>query len=81
MLRRALPVYEVDSSIVGTRGIQDSLMREREEKGAKRIGILFYKSVGLTLNDKYRPLTGVTLNRKILGTRDARIRSTALYNI
>lgn len=46
MLRRALPVYEVDSSIVGTRGIQDGLMRENEEKGAKRIGILFYKSVG-----------------------------------
>lgn len=59
MLRRALPVYEVDSSIVGTRGIQDSLMREKEEKGAKRIGILFYKSIGLTPDDKYRALTAL----------------------
>ena len=59
MLRRALPVYEVDSSIVGTCGIQDSLMREKEEKGAKRIGILFYKSVGLTPGDKYQVLTAL----------------------
>lgn len=29
MLHRALAVYEADSSIVGTRGIQDSLMREK----------------------------------------------------
>lgn len=32
MLRRALSVYEVDSSIVGTRGIQDSLIREEEKR-------------------------------------------------
>lgn len=31
MLRRALP-DEVDSSIVGTRGIQDSLIREGEKR-------------------------------------------------
>lgn len=60
MLRRALPVYEVDSSIVGTRGIQDmSGAREGRKKEAKRIGILFYKSVGLTPGDKYRALTAL----------------------
>lgn len=43
MLRRALPVYEVNSSIVrNSRGIQDSLIQGEEEKRERNVSEFYF---------------------------------------